>query len=57
MFTIMLLSMFILGSIFFALVAGDIVAKENEDGNLRLVFSREYKLPQLSPNPLRKVAS
>jgi ABC-2 type transport system permease protein len=39
-FTIMLLSMFILGSIFFALVAGDIVAKENEDGNLRLVFSR-----------------
>jgi ABC-2 type transport system permease protein len=39
-FTIMLLSMFMLGSIFFALVAGDIVAKENEDGNLRLVFAR-----------------
>jgi ABC-2 type transport system permease protein len=39
-FTIMLLSMFLLGSIYFALVAGDIVAKENEDGNLRLVFSR-----------------
>jgi ABC-2 type transport system permease protein len=39
-FTIMLLSMFLLGSIFFALVAGDIVAKENEDGNLRLVFAR-----------------
>ena len=39
-FTIMLLSMFILGSIYFALVAGDIVAKENEDGNLRLVFAR-----------------
>lgn len=39
-FTIMLLSMFLLGSIFFALVAGDIVAKENEDGNLRMVFSR-----------------
>lgn len=39
-FTIMLLSMFILGSIYFALVAGDIVAKENEDGNLRMVFSR-----------------
>lgn len=39
-FTIMLLSMFLLGSIYFALVAGDIVAKESEDGNLRLVFSR-----------------
>lgn len=39
-FTIMLVSMFILGSIYFALVAGDIVAKENEDGNLRLVFAR-----------------
>ena len=36
----MLLSMFLLGSIYFALVAGDIVAKENEDGNLRMVFSR-----------------
>ncbi len=39
-FMIMLLSMFILGSIYFALVAGDIVAKENEDGNLRMVFAR-----------------
>lgn len=39
-FTIMLFSMVLLGSIYFALVAGDIVAKENEDGNLRLVFSR-----------------
>lgn len=39
-FMIMLLSMFLLGSIYFALVAGDIVAKENEDGNLRMVFSR-----------------
>jgi hypothetical protein len=39
-FTIMLLSMFVLGSVYFALVAGDIVAKENEDGNLRLVFAR-----------------
>ena len=39
-FTIMLLSMFVLGSIFFALVAGDIVAKESEDGNLRLIFAR-----------------
>jgi ABC-2 type transport system permease protein len=39
-FTIMLISMVLLGSIFFALVAGDIVAKETEDGNLRLVMSR-----------------
>lgn len=39
-FWIMLYSMFMLGSIYFALVAGDIVAKENEDGNLRLVFAR-----------------
>ncbi len=39
-FLIMLFSMFLLGSIYFALVAGDIVAKENEDGNLRLVFAR-----------------
>jgi ABC-2 type transport system permease protein len=39
-FTIMLLSMFLLGAIYFALVAGDIVAKENEDGNLRMVFAR-----------------
>jgi ABC-2 type transport system permease protein len=39
-FTIMLLSMVLLGAIYFALVAGDIVAKENEDGNLRLVFAR-----------------
>ncbi|MDB6077154.1 MAG: hypothetical protein JWO82_901 [Akkermansiaceae bacterium] len=34
------LSMFFLGSIYFALVAGDIVAKESEDGNLRLVLAR-----------------
>jgi ABC-2 type transport system permease protein len=33
-------SMFVLGSIYFALVAGDIVAKESEDGNLRLVLAR-----------------
>ena len=39
-FTIMLISMVLLGSIFFALVAGDIVAKETEDGNLRLVMAR-----------------
>jgi ABC-2 type transport system permease protein len=39
-FLIMLFSMVLLGSIYFALVAGDIVAKENEDGNLRMVFAR-----------------
>lgn len=39
-FQMLLWSMFLLGSIFFALVGGDIVAKENEDGNLRLVFAR-----------------
>ncbi|MCU0796200.1 MAG: ABC transporter permease [Akkermansiaceae bacterium] len=39
-FLVMLFSMFLLGSIFFALVAGDVVAKENEDGNLRLVLAR-----------------
>ncbi len=37
---IMGFSMFLLGSIYFALVAGDIVAKETEDGNLRMVLSR-----------------
>ena len=37
---IMGFSMFLLGSIFFALVSGDIVAKEAEDGNLRLVLAR-----------------
>lgn len=39
-FMVMLFSMFLLGSIFFALVAGDVVAKETEDGNLRLVLAR-----------------
>jgi ABC-2 type transport system permease protein len=33
-------SMLLLGSIYFALVSGDIVAKEAEDGNLRLVLAR-----------------
>lgn len=37
---IMGFSMFLLGSIYFALVAGDIVAKEAEDGNLRMVLAR-----------------
>ncbi len=39
-FMIMIFSMVLLGSIYFALVAGDIVAKEDEDGNLRMVFAR-----------------
>lgn len=39
-YMVMGFSMFLLGSIYFALVAGDIVAKESEDGNLRLVLSR-----------------
>ena len=39
-FMVMIFSMLLLGSIFFALVAGDVVAKENEDGNLRLVLAR-----------------
>ena len=38
---IMGFSMFLLGSIYFALVAGDIVAKETEDGNMRMVLSRQ----------------
>lgn len=39
-YMVMGFSMFLLGSIYFALVAGDIVAKEAEDGNLRLVLAR-----------------
>ena len=39
-FTVMVVSIGLLGSIFFALVAGDVVAKETEDGNLRLVLAR-----------------
>lgn len=39
-FMVMIISMALLGSIFFALVAGDVVAKETEDGNLRLVLAR-----------------
>jgi ABC-2 type transport system permease protein len=37
---VMGLSMLLLGAIYFALISGDIVAKESEDGNLRLVLSR-----------------
>lgn len=39
-YMVMGFSMFLLGAIYFALVAGDIVAKESEDGNLRLVLAR-----------------
>jgi ABC-2 type transport system permease protein len=39
-YMVMGFSMFLMGSIYFALVSGDIVAKESEDGNLRLVLSR-----------------
>jgi len=31
---------FLMGAIFLSLVAGDVVAKDNEDGNLRLILSR-----------------
>lgn len=46
-FSIMVFSMVLLGSIYFALIAGDIVAKENEDGNLRLIFARPISRLQL----------
>ncbi|MDB4669863.1 hypothetical protein OAF33_02345 [bacterium] len=38
-------SMFLLGSIYFALVGGDIVAKESEDGNLvgRRILDKTYR--------------
>ena len=36
----MQLSILLLGGIYFALVSGDIVAKETEDGNMRLVLAR-----------------
>ena len=34
------LSIFLLGGIYLTLVAGDVVAKESEDGNLRLILTR-----------------
>lgn len=37
---VMSLTIFFLGGIYFALVSGDIVAKETEDGNMRLVLAR-----------------
>lgn len=39
-FIIVSATMFLLGLVFIALVAGDIVAKESEDGNLRLLLAR-----------------
>lgn len=39
-FIIVSATMFLLGLIFIALVAGDILAKESEDGNLRLLLAR-----------------
>jgi len=39
-YMVMGLSMLLLGAIYFALVSGDIVAKESEDGNLRMVLAR-----------------
>lgn len=37
---ILRLSTFLLGGIYLTLVAGDVVAKESEDGNLRLILAR-----------------
>ncbi len=39
-FLIVVFTMVLLGAIFVSLVAGDIVAKETEDGNLRLLLAR-----------------
>lgn len=39
-FQVLRVCMYMMGAIYFALIAGDIVAKESEDGNLRMVLSR-----------------
>jgi ABC-2 type transport system permease protein len=39
-FLIVSLSVFLLGALYLTLVAGDIVAKENEDGHMRLLLAR-----------------
>lgn len=39
-FIVLAASVFLLGAIYLALVSGDIVAKESEDGNLRLLLAR-----------------
>lgn len=46
-FIILGLTVFILGALYLALVAGDIVAKEVEDGTLRMVLSRPVTRFQL----------
>ena len=38
-YLILRLSTFLLGGIYLTLVAGDVVAKESEDGNLRLILA------------------
>jgi ABC-2 type transport system permease protein len=39
-YLVLRLSIFLLGGIYLSLVAGDVVAKESEDGNLRLILAR-----------------
>jgi ABC-2 type transport system permease protein len=39
-FLIVVFTMLLLGTVFVALIAGDILAKETEDGNLRLILAR-----------------
>jgi ABC-2 type transport system permease protein len=39
-YLVLRLSIFLLGAIYLSLVAGDVVAKESEDGNLRLILAR-----------------
>ncbi|MEM1443682.1 MAG: ABC transporter permease subunit, partial [Verrucomicrobiota bacterium] len=39
-FLIVAFTMFVLGIVFVSLIAGDILAKETEDGNLRLLLAR-----------------
>ncbi|MEM7697598.1 MAG: ABC transporter permease, partial [Verrucomicrobiota bacterium] len=46
-FMIMAFTLFLLSAISVALVAGDILAKESEDGNLRIILSRPVSRFQL----------
>src|SRR3954464_3357901 len=39
-YLVLRLAVFLLGGIYLTLVAGDVVAKESEDGNLRLILAR-----------------
>ena len=39
-YLVLRLSVFLLGAIYLTLIAGDVVAKESEDGNLRLILAR-----------------